>query len=243
MKRIIALILLLIPAIGFADGFFGPYGQSDSIPVAQNANSKSYIYPATTFTTLTYADNAGNVQLSSAGVHSLTTSPAVGASVYVTWSGGTGVSGWYPIVSVDSTTAFTISYTYAAGLGTPVVDVAGSGTRDILDITLPPMSATGSFRFHFAFSGTSSSNNKNVQWNFNSSYWDSNSYTGNHYIDDFWLYNRNNSTTSQLYVLNQTYTSTESFSTGSANTMSILISAAAPNELITLEAYTIFYYL
>lgn len=43
MKRIIALILLLIPAIGFADGFFGPYGQSDSIPVAQNAKDRKSV--------------------------------------------------------------------------------------------------------------------------------------------------------------------------------------------------------
>lgn len=86
----------------------------------------SAICVASTFTGVTYVNNEGKVKLSSAGVHGLTTSPAVGASVYVSWSGGTGTNRLYKVLSVDSTTAFTIALTYVVGLGTPSVAIPGS---------------------------------------------------------------------------------------------------------------------
>ena len=86
----------------------------------------SVICVASTFTGVTYANNGGKVQLVSAGVHGLTTSPAVGASVYVSWAGGTGVSGLYNVLSVDDTLKFTIDLAHAAGLGTPTVAVANT---------------------------------------------------------------------------------------------------------------------
>ena len=86
----------------------------------------SVICVASTFTGLSYANNGGKVQITSAGVHGLTTSPAVGANVYVSWSGGTGTNRLYKVLSVDSTTAFTIDLTYVVGLGTPSVAIPGS---------------------------------------------------------------------------------------------------------------------
>ena len=98
---------------------FGPYGEERTIRI-QNRNATveysigtqpqlrsfpalvlgslapvSLVQPAATFTTLTYADNAGDVKLVSAGVHGLTNAVAQGASLYVTWTGGTAATGFY----------------------------------------------------------------------------------------------------------------------------------------------------
>ena len=54
--------------------------------VFKSGEPVSVICVAATFTGLTYANNGGKVQLVSSGVHGLTTSPAVGAKVYVFWS-------------------------------------------------------------------------------------------------------------------------------------------------------------
>jgi hypothetical protein len=107
---------------------FGPYGQDRTIRI-QNRNATveydvgtqpklrgfpalvlgnltpvSLVQPAATFTTLTYADDAGNTKLVSAGVHGLTNAVAQGASLYVTWTGGTGVTGFYEVLDADTAT-------------------------------------------------------------------------------------------------------------------------------------------
>ena len=107
---------------------FGPYGQDRTIRI-QNRNATveydvgpqpklrgfpalvlgnltpvSLVQPAATFTTLTYADDAGNTKLVSAGVHDLTNAVAQGASLYVTWTGGTGVTGFYEVLDADTAT-------------------------------------------------------------------------------------------------------------------------------------------
>jgi hypothetical protein len=107
---------------------FGPYGQDRTIRI-QNRNATveydvgtqpklrsfpalvlgnltpvSLVQPAATFTTLTYADDAGNTKLVSAGVHGLTNAVAQGASLYVTWTGGTGVTGFYEVLDADTDT-------------------------------------------------------------------------------------------------------------------------------------------
>jgi hypothetical protein len=61
----------------------------------------SLVEPASTFVTLTYADNAGDVKLVSAGVHGLTNAVSQGASLYVTWTGGTATTGFYEVVDAD----------------------------------------------------------------------------------------------------------------------------------------------
>jgi hypothetical protein len=64
----------------------------------------SLVEPAATFTTLTYADDSGNVKLVSAGVHGLTNAVAQGASLYVTWTGGTASTGFYEVLDADTDT-------------------------------------------------------------------------------------------------------------------------------------------
>ena len=107
---------------------FGPYGQDRTIRI-QNRNATveydvgtqpklrsfpalvlgsltpvSLVEPAATFTTLTYADDSGNVKLVSAGVHGLTNAVAQGASLYVTWTGGTASTGFYEVLDADTDT-------------------------------------------------------------------------------------------------------------------------------------------
>jgi hypothetical protein len=97
--------------------------------VLGNLEPRSIIQPAATFVTLTYSDNTGLVQLDSAGAHGLTNAVAVGAELFVTWAGGTGVTGFYEITAVDvdtTGTAVTISLPFVAGLGTPTVAVANT---------------------------------------------------------------------------------------------------------------------
>lgn len=72
--------------------------------VLGNLTPVSLVQPAATFTTLTYSDDAGNVKLVSAGVHDLTNAVAQGASLYVTWTGGTGVTGFYEVLDADTAT-------------------------------------------------------------------------------------------------------------------------------------------
>lgn len=110
---------------------FGPYTQDRTIRI-QNRNATveydvgaqpklrgfptlvlgsltpvSLVEPAATFVTLTYDDDAGNVRLNSAGAHGLTAAVAVGEDVYVTWSGGTGETGFYEVTGLDADTTGT----------------------------------------------------------------------------------------------------------------------------------------
>lgn len=121
----------------------------------------SVICVAATFTSLSYANNGGKVQLSSDGVHGLTTSPAVGASVYVSWDGGTGVSGLYNVNSVDDANKITIEYPYAAYLGTPTVAVAGT-TIAVKKIALPSLVANSQIRIAALSTFTGSATEKNI---------------------------------------------------------------------------------
>lgn len=119
----------------------------------------SVVSAAATFTSVTYADNEGKVQLVSEGVHGLTTDPAVGASIYVAWADGTGVSGLYEIISIDSTKLITIDRTYATGLGTPTVTLAGSEIT-LATIAIPPLQADSRVVASASFSMTGSTNAK-----------------------------------------------------------------------------------
>jgi hypothetical protein len=208
--------------------------------IAQSAVPLSFIAVAATFTGAAYANNGGNVQLSSTGVHGLTTSPAVGANVYVTWAGGTGVSGFYKVLSVDSTTAFTVALAYATGLGTPTVTPTGANAI-FASIAIPAgtVSADGSLEFHTFFDGTSSSNSKTTSWHMGSSYIDSNSFTTGSQPYHWWLINRG-ALNSQLYSLNNTYIAGGYAVDFSQNqTLYLEAQAAAANEVITLEGYVI----
>ena len=208
--------------------------------IAQNAVPLSFVAVASTFTGASIASNAGNVQLSSAGVHGLTATPAVGANVYVTWSGGTGVSGFYKVLSVDSTTAFTVQLPYATGLGTPTVTpVATDVVMASIPIPAGSLSVNGSLECHTFFDGTSSSNSKTTSWHVGTSYIDSNSFTTSSQPYHWWLLNRG-AINSQMYSLNNTYISGGiSVDFSQSQTLTLRAQAAAANEVITLEGYVI----
>jgi hypothetical protein len=129
---------------------FGPYGQDRVIRISSrntqveydistqpklrsfpalvlgNLTPVSLVQPAATFTTLTYADNAGDVKLVSAGVHGLTNAVAQGASLYVTWTGGTAPTGFYEVLDADTDTEeVTIDLPYVAS--TVTISIAAPG--------------------------------------------------------------------------------------------------------------------
>ena len=129
---------------------FGPYGQDRVIRISSrnaqveydistqpklrsfpalvlgNLTPVSLVQPAATFTTLTYADNAGDVKLVSAGVHDLTNAVAQGASLYVTWTGGTATTGFYEVLDADTDTEeVTIDLPYVAS--TVTISIAAPG--------------------------------------------------------------------------------------------------------------------
>jgi hypothetical protein len=64
----------------------------------------SLVQPAATFVTLAYDDDAGNVKLVSAGVHSLTNAVAQGSDLFITWTGGTAPTGFYEVLDADTAT-------------------------------------------------------------------------------------------------------------------------------------------
>jgi hypothetical protein len=84
------------------------------------------VEPASTFVTLTYADNAGDVKLVSAGVHGLTNAVSQGASLYITWTGGTATTGFYEVVDADTDTEeVTIDLPYVSS--TVTITIAAPG--------------------------------------------------------------------------------------------------------------------
>jgi hypothetical protein len=107
---------------------FGPYGQDRTIRIQNRDATVQYdvgaqpklrdfpalvfgsltpislVEVASTFTSLTYADDSGDVKLVSAGVHGLTNAVAQGSSLYVTWTGGTASTGFYEVVEADAAT-------------------------------------------------------------------------------------------------------------------------------------------
>jgi hypothetical protein len=86
----------------------------------------SLVQPAATFTTLTYADNAGDVKLVSLGVHGLTNAVSQGQDVYITWTGGTATTGFYEVLDADTDTEeVTIDLPYVAS--TVTISIAAPG--------------------------------------------------------------------------------------------------------------------
>ena len=72
--------------------------------VLGNVTPVSIVQVAATFTSLTYADDAGNVKLVSAGVHGLTNTVSQGIDLYITWTGGTAATGFYELIDADTAT-------------------------------------------------------------------------------------------------------------------------------------------
>ena len=208
--------------------------------LAQNAVSLSFIAVAATFTGAAYANNGGNVQLSSTGAHGLTATPAVGANVYVAWSGGTGVSGFYKVLSVDSATAFTVQLPYVAGLGTPTVTpVATDVVMASIPIPAGTLSANGSLDCQVFFDGTSSANAKTTSWYVGATRIDANAFTSSPQISRWWLIDRG-AVNSQLYASSGgSLVGGLSVDFSQSQTLAIRAQAAAANERITLEGCVI----
>jgi hypothetical protein len=129
---------------------FGPYGQDRTIRIQNRSATVEYdigaqpklrgfpalvlgnlepvslVQPAATFVTLTYDDDAGNVKLVSAGVHDLTNAVAQGSDLFITWTGGTAVTGFYEVLDADTDTEeVTIDLPYIAS--TVTVSIAAPG--------------------------------------------------------------------------------------------------------------------
>ncbi len=208
--------------------------------LAQNAVPLSFVAVAATFTAATYANNAGNVQLSGTRAHGLTATPAVGANVYVAWSGGTGISGFYKVLSVDSATAFTIQIAYIAGLGTSTVTpIATDVVMASIPIQAGSLSVNGSLDCEVFFDGTSSANSKTTSWYMGATRIDVNAFTSSPQISH-WRLNNRGVINSQLYALNSSSLAgglVVDFS--QSQTLTLHAQAAAANEVITLEGYVI----
>lgn len=214
--------------------------------VFKSGEPVSVICVASTFTGVTYANNGGKVQLSSAGAHGLTTSPAVGASVYVSWSGGNGVNGLYKVLSVDSTTAFTIDLTYVVGLGTPSVAVVNAVITAV-SISLPVLSPTSKITNHIMTGFVASSALKQIFAYINSTsfYNTSSTITSTHrsLLCDGWFSVKGSLTivvngaspNSGSSGLNLTATLPDY----SGNIFGIALKISAANEVFTLDAYFI----
>lgn len=164
----------IIAGNGIVEFAFGSAAdiQLSTVPalVLGNLTPVSIVQPAATFVTLTYQDNAGLVQLDSAGVHGLTTAIAVGNNVFVTWAGGTGVDGFYEVTSLDVDsigTAITIDLPYVLGLGTPTVAVANTLVT-LASVTIPgwSMGVGGGMEIDALFSLTNTANAKNIGMTF-----------------------------------------------------------------------------
>ena len=208
--------------------------------LAQNAVPLSFVAVAATFTGATVANNAGNVQLSSTGAHGLTATPAVGANVHVAWSGGSGVSGFCKVLSIDSATAFTIALAYATGLGTPTVTpVATDVVMASIPIPAGSVSANGSLECQVYFDGTPSANGKTTAWYVGATRIDTNAFTGSPQISHWWLINRG-ALDSQLYALDSSSLAGGLAVDFSQNqVLALRAQAAAANERVTLEGYVI----
>ena len=87
--------------------------------------------PAATFVTPTVEDASGSVRLVSAGAHGLTAALAVGKSLYIAWSGGSGVSGFFSITAIDTDTTgvkITINLVNSATVTFPNQAIANTPT-------------------------------------------------------------------------------------------------------------------
>jgi hypothetical protein len=108
-----------------------------------NLDPVALVEPASTFVTLTYADNAGDVKLVSAGVHGLTNAVSQGASLYITWTGGTATTGFYEVVDADTDTEeVTIDLPYVSS--TVTITIAAPG---VVTWTAHGLSVNDTIRF------------------------------------------------------------------------------------------------
>lgn len=114
------------------------------------AASNAIIFPAATFTSAyTIDSNAGNVRITSAGAHGLTTAIAITAGdSYISITGCTNMTaGLYKITALDVDTTgvkITILLTYSASITVTAITLANGADTTLLSVTIPPITANGS---------------------------------------------------------------------------------------------------
>lgn len=131
------------------------------ILLASAAPLREYTAPAATFVASTTADNGGNLQLNSAGVHGLTAA-SVGRYIAIT-AGTAWTTGLYSILTVDDVDSITLDLAYSAALGSPTIALAGTGFT-IAEHLLPAniLGPTGSLECNGFATSTSGTNNKDL---------------------------------------------------------------------------------
>jgi hypothetical protein len=161
-----------IVGIKDADGGEKYFSTNAFQPAAyKSAPGLSIAAAASNFTSLTYEADGANVRLVSANAHGIAAG-SVGHFVYVTWTGGTGVTGFYKILDQATATKLTIELAHVSGLGTPAVSLVNSDIT-LATQTIPPgtINVGMSLELDLLFSCTGSSNNKTVKVNLGLAAW------------------------------------------------------------------------
>lgn len=140
------------------------------------------VAPASTFITLVNADDgSGNTTLSGAGVHGLTNANSQGKYVYITWTSGTAVSGFYEVLECEGASdELTVSTPYDAGMGTAVVSKVN--TDIVLASQVIPaytINVGMALQLDILINCTASTNNKTVKANLGTGAWYSQTFAGN----------------------------------------------------------------
>lgn len=172
-----------IVGIKDADGGEMYFSSLTPFPPASFGSTTSIgiVAPAATFISLSASnDGSGNVLLSSAGVHGLTDTNAVGRHVYVSWSGA-GTDGLYAVLDADSNIdELIINYPYDAGLGTPQTSNVTTDITIVSQVIPANTAKIGmSYQLDLLFGMTGSANNKTVKTNYGGEVWYSQTVAGN----------------------------------------------------------------
>lgn len=212
--------------------------------LAKSAVAFPFIAAAATFVGLSYADNGGKVQINSAGVHGLTTSPAAGKKLYVTWATGTGVNGFYDILTIDDIDSVTIDLVYAVGLGTPTVAKTTAEVTPV-SITVPggKLGLNGALRYSSLHTNTNSGNNKTATWKLGGTAVGSVVSTTGAGSLEVQLANRNSASSQQYHELSVATAAgvqgTAAINTAADAALTLNLTAAVANEVIQIEAYLV----
>ncbi len=244
MKKLFILFVAFFSSSVFAwpstpGGWPGALG---GVSVIESFTPVSAVTVATTFTTPTIANNAGNTQLVSTGVHGLTSAVAVGKNVYITWSGGTGITGLYQVISVDSTLAFTVGLPYSGALGTPTVTLANSSVP-LGNVTIPGggMGANGSLDILPIYTYTpAATETGTTEFRVNGSYLDTNGIGGTNALAKRFLIANRGSASINMYIFDSGFVASgKTFNTTLPMTITFGGYSATANGVVTLEGYRV----
>lgn len=209
--------------------------------LGQSGVKRSFVAAASTFTSVSYADNgSGKIRLESSGVHDLTSEVSLNAFVYVAWSGNSSLDGIQKIIAIPDTTHIDIDMNYVAGYGTPTVTLAGS-VADVIALSIPAgvMDINSSLAVHTAYSAASGGGTKESQFKLNDTYIDSNGVpSGGAQTKNWNIFNRG-ALNSQIYTYGDSYTSTFSVDTSVTVVLKLQAFCANANDPCTLEAYRV----